>query len=214
MKLLARRQFDGWANTYDRSILGYFLFEPTYQSILEIVYCHRPNPPPRRRALDVGCGTGTLAARLVGADLNIERVIGLDFALPMCRQAEAKARRGNHHHHLTFANGDSEHLPFADRSFDILTCANSFHHYPHQPRVIAEFRRVLRPGGQLLLADGFRDNVIGWFVYDVCISSVERAVHHPKWSEMRAMLTDAGFVNVAQRKINFWFPVLLTTATA
>jgi ubiquinone/menaquinone biosynthesis C-methylase UbiE len=214
MKLLARRQFGDWAHSYDRSLLGYFLFEPTCQAILEAVCRQRSNPPAHHRVLDVGCGTGTLAHRLVGADLDVESVVGLDFALPMCQQADAKARRHNHNGRVTFINGDSEHLPFPDGAFDFVTCANSFHHYPHQARVVAEFHRVLRPGGTLLLADGFRDNVIGWFVYDVCIAAVEQAVHHAKWTEIRAMLAEAGFTSVTQRKLNFWFPVLLSTATA
>ena len=42
--------------------------------------------------------------------------------------------------------GDSERLPFESGAFDIVTCANSFHHYPRQDRAVAEMRRVLRAG--------------------------------------------------------------------
>ena len=37
-----------------------------------------------------------------------------------------------------------------------MTCANSFHHYPHQDLAVREMRRVLRPGGRLILVDGYR----------------------------------------------------------
>ncbi len=57
--------------------------------------------------------------------------------------------------------GDSERLPFASGSFDIVTCANSFHHYPRQDRAVAEMRRVLRPGGRLMIIDGYRDGAMG-----------------------------------------------------
>ena len=53
--------------------------------------------------------------------------------------------------------GDSERLPFATGSFDFVTCTNSFHHYPRQNRAVVEMHRVLRPGGRLLIIDGYRD---------------------------------------------------------
>ncbi|HWQ18651.1 MAG TPA: methyltransferase domain-containing protein [Methanotrichaceae archaeon] len=49
--------------------------------------------------------------------------------------------------------GDSEHLPWRDESFDIVTCIASFHHYPNPQRVLMEMRRVLRPGGNVIIAD-------------------------------------------------------------
>ena len=49
--------------------------------------------------------------------------------------------------------GDSENLPFDDDTFDMITCTDSFHHYPNSENVLAEIRRVLRPQGRLLIAD-------------------------------------------------------------
>ena len=47
--------------------------------------------------------------------------------------------------------GDSEHLPFPDGSFDMVYCCDSFHHYPDPAAVLAEVGRVLVPGGVFLL---------------------------------------------------------------
>jgi ubiquinone/menaquinone biosynthesis C-methylase UbiE len=128
--------------------------------------------------------------------------------------AAEKARQAGHHDRNRFTAADSEHLPFADASFDVITCSNSFHHYPHQEAVVCEMRRVLRPGGRLMLIDGFRDNVIGWFVFDVIIAAVEKQVYHAPWSTIDRYFREAGFRDIHRRKLNFWFPLLLTIGTA
>ncbi len=163
--------------------------------------------------LDIGCGTGTLAAMLIGSSLNA-RVVGLDYAESMAAAASQKARSAHAGERACFTRGDSEHLPFADASFDVVTCSNSFHHYPHQEDCVRQMRRVLRPGGRLMIVDGFRDNIVGWITYDVVIAAVEKAVHHPPWSLMRRYFEDAGFSDVRQRKLNVLFPLLMTIGTA
>ena len=83
---------------------------------------------------------------------------------------------------------------------------------PHQAAVIHEFHRVLRPGGLLIMIDGFRDNVIGWVIFDVAVTLVEGHVHHAAWSEIRRMADDAGFRDLQQRKLNVLAPLLVTVA--
>lgn len=209
MKEQARREFDAWAHSYDNSILQRLLFEPSYNAFLQWIHTWYSGDGTRRRLLDIGCGTGTLAARVVGADLPFE-VIGLDYSLPMCRQGEQKAIQAGVAHRVWFVNADSEHLPFDDASFDVVTCSNSFHHYPHQQETILQMRRVLAPGGRLMLVDGFRDNMIGWFVFDVCVGAAEKPVSHAPWSTMRRYLEHARFARIMQHKIGILAPILLT----
>jgi len=213
MKRHARQRFDAWANSYDRSLLNRFLFKPAYLAFLEELYAWRQDRTEPIDLLDVGCGTGTFEAMLARTKLPV-RVVGLDYAEPMCRVASDKTQQEGVSKRVAFVNGDSEHLPFDDGSFDVITCANSFHHYPHQQIVIHDMKRVLRPGGRLLLIDGFRDNVIGWFVFDVAITKVEKHVHHASWTQIREYFTNAGLTNIQRRKFNFWFPLLLTSAQA
>ena len=53
-----------------------------------------------------------------------------------------------------FHGGDAAApLPFGDRSFDALTCIDAINHLPDRPRVLGEWRRVLKPGGRLLFTD-------------------------------------------------------------
>ena len=209
MKQQAKRQFDAWAHSYDDSILHRLLFEPAYNLLIEKLYRWYGRDSQKRRLLDVGCGTGILPARIIGADLPFD-VVGLDYSEPMCAKSHQKSLELDVFHRTHFVNADSEHLPFADASFDVVTCSNSFHHYPHQQATVSAMRRVLAPGGRLLLIDGFRDNVVGWFIFGVCVTLAEKSVRHVSWSETRDFFQHAGFPRVSQQKAGVTPPILLT----
>ncbi|NLE59769.1 MAG: class I SAM-dependent methyltransferase [Planctomycetes bacterium] len=209
MRSQARQEFDSWAGSYDRSLLNRFMFRPSYLAFLEELYVCRKDLPGPFSLLDVGCGTGTFAGMLAATSLPAE-IVGLDYSAPMCQVASGKAHQVGLHERVRFVTADSEHLPFADGSFDVVTCSNSFHHYPHQQNVVTEVRRILRPGGRFMLIDGFRDNIVGWVTYDVIIAAVEKHVHHAPWSVIDGYFKTAGFREIRRRKLNFWFPLLLT----
>lgn len=217
VKRKARAQFDSWAHTYDRSIIQHLLFQPSYRLFMQELHRWRKDMTAPFDLLDIGAGTGTWTAMVAGSPLPSRRVVGLDYSNNMCRLAHQKAAEigagapG-------FINGDAEHLPFADASFDAVTCSNSFHHYPHQQAAIIEMRRILRPGGRLMLIDGFRDNVIGWTLFDVFITIAESSesakVHHASWSMMRSYFEHAGFRDIRQKKTGVWAPIFITMGTA
>jgi ubiquinone/menaquinone biosynthesis C-methylase UbiE len=213
MKSQAKAEFEAWAGTYDKSLLNQFLFQPSYRMFLAELQAWRGDSGEPFDLLDVGCGTGTFDAMLAGSPLPA-RVTGLDYSPAMCRMGAEKAGRAGLSERLRFVAADSEHLPFAAGSFDVVTCSNSFHHYPHQQQVIHEMRRVLRPGGRLMLIDGFRDNIIGWVVFDVIITAVEKHVFHAPWSTIDGYFRAAGFREIRRRKFNFWLPALLTVGGA
>lgn len=208
----ARAHFDSWALSYDRSWLNELAFFPAVRTCEEEIARWQTLRGRRPyRLLDIGCGTGTMITHLAQQP-EAEFLVGLDYSPVMVRHATAKIADAPQAAKLHVLLGDSERLPFADESFDVLTCCHSFHHYPHQPAVIQEFRRVLRPGGLLLLVDGFRDNVIGWVVFDVAVTWVEKNVHHAAWSEVRDMIHAAGFATLRQRKLNVLAPLLVSVA--
>ena len=60
--------------------------------------------------------------------------------------------------------GDSARLPLPDASVDLLFCHQTFHHLVDQDRAIAEFFRVLRPGGKLLFAESTRRYIHSWII--------------------------------------------------
>lgn len=214
VKRHARAHFERWALSYDRSRLNEFVFFPSIRACQREIgawLAVRGDAP--FRMLDVGCGTGSLLAIMAG-DPRAALLVGVDFSPEMTRRAADKFRQSPFGPKLQAINGDAERLPFADATFDVVTCCNSFHHYPHQAAAIASFRRVLRPGGMLVLIDGFRDNVIGWVVFDVVVAGIEQHVHHASWTSVRGMLRDAGFAEIRQRKMNVFAPLLVNVAIA
>ena len=209
-----RARFEKWALSYDRSRLNEFVFYPTVRAVLEeLAHWQAARGDRPFRMLDVGCGTGTLLT-LVAENPRAEMLVGLDYAAEMARRSTRKFQAGERAGKLRIVRGDAERLPFPERSFDVVTCCNSFHHYPHQAEAIRGFRRVLRPGGVLILIDGFRDNVIGWVVFDVAVALAEGHVHHCAWSEIKSMIEAAGFADLRQRKKNVLAPLLINVATA
>jgi ubiquinone/menaquinone biosynthesis C-methylase UbiE len=98
--------------------------------------------------LEIGCGRGGGTA-FVAERLGARTVTGVDLAAA----AVARCRAAHQAPNLRFATADAEHLPYADGSFDAVVNVESSHCYPDMERFLAEVRRVLRPGGHLLLAD-------------------------------------------------------------
>lgn len=101
---------------------------------------------PGTRVLDVACGTGVLAhaaQQLTGAS---GRAIGLDPSSGMLGQAHA---RGVQH----LCQGFAEHLPYADRSFDVLTMGYALRHVSDLVATFREYRRVVRDGGKVLILE-------------------------------------------------------------
>ena len=210
----ARTQFEQWALSYDRSRLNELVFYPAVRACQEeIVRWQTARGPKPYRLLDVGCGTGTLVS-LLARDPLAELLVGLDYAAAMLQRSTQKFAHLEQPAAPHALRADAETLPFADASFDVVACCHSFHHYPHQAEVVRGFRRVLRPDGLLVLIDGFRDNVIGWVVFDVAVAAVERHVHHASWSQMRRMILETGFTHLRQRKLNVLAPLLVNVATA
>jgi ubiquinone/menaquinone biosynthesis C-methylase UbiE len=133
------RFFDLWSRFYDVPWVQRLTYRPVHDAVLGELRARRP-----ARILDVGCGTGLLAARL-GRDLPRSVVVGCDFSRGMLRRA-ARHRR------LRCVQGDALRLPLRDGSFDAVVCTEAFHWFPDPDAALAEFRRVLERRGRLLLA--------------------------------------------------------------
>jgi SAM-dependent methyltransferase len=159
------------------------------------------------KVLDVGCGTGVFAARVRSA-FPLATIWGVDLVAAML--VRGRERRPSEPGRVTLVQGDSERLPFPSGAFDVVTCSNSFHHYPDQMRAVEEMHRVLKPGGKLLLIDGWRDGWWGWFIYDVCVAGLEGDVLHASARRIRDLFERAGFVETRQRVHRGPAPYLLS----
>ncbi|SER83685.1 class I SAM-dependent methyltransferase [Lentzea albida] len=105
-----------------------------------------------QRVLDVGCGTGNLL-RAAGKRHRDVELTGVDPDLKMLARAEGKLRRAGLPARLD--RGFAQELAFADDSFDAVFSSLMLHHLdgPSKGEMLAEVRRVLKPGGVLVLAD-------------------------------------------------------------
>jgi demethylmenaquinone methyltransferase/2-methoxy-6-polyprenyl-1,4-benzoquinol methylase len=101
-------------------------------------------------ALDVACGTGDLSEALAAGGAS--RVVGVDFSEPMLDRAREKSRRRGGGR-CEYLHGDAMDLPFPDGSFDAVTIAFGLRNVLEPPRALREFRRVLRPGGRLVVLE-------------------------------------------------------------
>ena len=124
--------FKRWSDSYDRSI-------PQVAIVLAVTPGFDPTDPRSGegerplKILDVGCGTGVFATKGCAAALPEMEVCGVDLVF---RDAPQRSARGGDSltpgHVFTGAWRLVNALPFGSGSFDIVTCANSFHHYPRQ----------------------------------------------------------------------------------
>lgn len=102
--------------------------------------------PAGATVLDVASGPGNVAIALIAA--GARRVVALDLSYNMLAEG---ARRG--YPDVAFVNGDAMALPFPDASFDAVTISFGLRNVPEPPVALAEFARVLRPGGRVVIAE-------------------------------------------------------------
>jgi len=176
----------------------WFLRTPTWDvHVLEVALrdLARLDPAPRaqhRVVIDVGCGWGG-SLRKLNDRFRPERLIGFDIAPRMAAAAAREAAR------LRTARGDAAEvmrasgaaLPLPDASVDLLFCHQTFHHLVDQDRAIAEFFRVLRPGGRMLFAESTRRYIHSWIIRLLFRHPMAVQKTAP---EYLALVRDAGFV--------------------
>jgi ubiquinone/menaquinone biosynthesis C-methylase UbiE len=136
-----RQEYDQLAPHYDRR--WRFYIDATLNAVVEgLALCGE------EAILDVPCGTGELARRLLAHWPGLQ-ITGADLSPAMLEAARSKddLRR------VAWVEADVADLPLPDRAFDWVVCANSFHYFPAPERALAELRRVLRLGASLVLVD-------------------------------------------------------------
>ena len=103
--------------------------------------------PANSRVLDVACGIGA-TARLMAREFGLD-VVGLDASTANVAKAENLLGGET----AAFVTGDAAALPFPDDSFDAVVCECAVSTFADQARVVAEFARVLKPGGVVGITD-------------------------------------------------------------
>lgn len=119
------------------------------------------NTPQNPVLLDAGCGQGR-SFRLLRDAFRPSRLIGLDADPHSLDCSAMEAARENIEVELNCADCADLMLPSA--SVDILFCHQTFHHLVEQERALAEFWRVLKPGGLLLFAESTEAYIDTWVI--------------------------------------------------
>jgi len=131
-----------WSATYDQPNSAFDTDEPVVREIIDSL--------PVGVALDAACGTGRHAQFLAGRG---HRVIGVDSSPDMLARARTRVPQAE------FRPGDLHQLPIADAEVDLVVCALALTHVRALTPVVAEFARVLRPGGHLVISDMHHEQV-------------------------------------------------------
>ncbi|MCR6481267.1 class I SAM-dependent methyltransferase [Amycolatopsis sp. OK19-0408] len=129
--------YDSWAGTYDNpGNAAFALDEPPLKALVE--------PLPPGDALDAACGTGRYSAILAERG---HHVVGVDSSAGMLARARERVPGGD------FRLGDLTRLPVGDSAFGLVVCGLALTHVRDLGPVLAEFARVLRPGGHVVVCD-------------------------------------------------------------
>ncbi len=153
----------------------------------------REGRPPR--VLDVACGTGIFLSQLLGLLPDLE-AYGIDASADMLAQARAllasfpQVRLEQ----VELATSERARLPYAPATFDLITSTNALHGLPDPVGMLVESRRLLAPGGQLVLEDIARgpSPFLGKAFECVARLVVGRPVHVSTLTEAQELAREAG----------------------
>ncbi|WP_329241839.1 methyltransferase domain-containing protein [Actinoallomurus sp. NBC_01490] len=158
-------------------------------------------PRPGQHILDIGCGIGNPAMRLLNA--HKVSVHGITVSQVQVAEATARAGREGMSDRATFQYADAADMPFVDASFDAAWAIESMAHMDDCERMLSETARVLRPGGRLAIVDVIRRDPVAperqGDVDAICrlfaLHTLETVDRYEQW------LKAQGFVDVRVRDI-------------
>ncbi|WP_338872576.1 bifunctional 2-polyprenyl-6-hydroxyphenol methylase/3-demethylubiquinol 3-O-methyltransferase UbiG [Spirosoma sp. SC4-14] len=164
--------------------------------------------------LDVGCGGGILAEEFARLGMS---VTGIDPSLSSVETARHHAYL--QHLNITYRTGAGESLPFADNSFDYVSCCDVLEHVFDVDAVLAEISRVLKPGG-IFFYDTVNRTWLSWvFLIKIAqdwkrwaFMKPDQHLYHRfiRPSELTAKMVDAGLINQEVRGMVASYNILKT----
>jgi demethylmenaquinone methyltransferase/2-methoxy-6-polyprenyl-1,4-benzoquinol methylase len=171
---------------------------------------HRLNAQPGEIVLEVGFGTGHCLEQIARSVHEAGQVYGIDLSDQMLKVAEVNLHQSGLAGRVELVCGDAAHLPYRSESIDAVFMSFTLELFdtPEIPVVLAECRRVLRPGGRIVVVgmskagqDGPMVHLFEW-----------THQHFPNYLDCRPIfvsrsLQDAGFSIVGSDTEMMWIPV-------
>lgn len=146
---------------------------------------------PGDRVLEVGCGTGALLRKIseTGADLELHGADPVPEMLAIARKRLPESVR--------LQEAWAEALPYPDGGLDVVVSCNMFHYIREPEKALAEMRRVLRPGGRLVVTD-WCDDYLACKLCDWYLKLADPAHFRMYGSaELKGLLGRAGFLEIS-----------------
>jgi SAM-dependent methyltransferase len=151
------------------------------------------NIEPDYVILDVGCGGGKTVSRLAHRAVR-GKVFGIDYSADMVKYSQKVNKKLITENHVEIHEGSVEKTGFPDNFFDLVTAIETYYFWPSLPDALREIKRVLKPGGRLLLVN----EMVKDGVYEVeNAEMIEKSqVRLVPLEEIRQIMESVGFSNV------------------
>jgi ubiquinone/menaquinone biosynthesis C-methylase UbiE len=164
------------------------------------------DPQPEERILEIGFGTG-YAQQYIAQSVKNGLSAGLDLSIGMGRVAQKRLSRAGLLDQVDLVRSDTLPIPFQEGIFDGVFSSFTLELFdsPLMPKVLGECRRVLKPGGRLVIVSLSRDNPLGLMgkIYESFHN------HFPNWADCRPipvkiLVKDAGFSILEFQEHKMW----------
>ncbi|MGB7291690.1 MAG: methyltransferase domain-containing protein [Thermodesulfobacteriota bacterium] len=143
-----KEKYDSLAHYYDKRWEGYL--RATHEVAIELL-----EPKADDIILDASGGTGLLIERIIHITGDKGTFHLTDISTEMLDKAKLRFKENEN---VIISQQDVHHLEFDDNYFSKVLCVSSFHYYAEPHKVLANFHRVLKPNGVLILMDWCRDS--------------------------------------------------------
>lgn len=221
------KMFDNISRNYDglNRVISFGIDVKWRKKVVEII--GKKNP---KQILDIATGTGDLA--LMMANLNPDRIVGLDISSGMLEVGKQKIAKANLSEKIEMIVGDSENMPFEDNTFDAITVSFGVRNFANLNKGLKEIARVLSPKGVLVILETSNPTKFpfkqGYYLYTNLILPIigkifskdkvaysylsESMNYFPFGESFNNILRKNGFTNAEDKPVTFGVATIYTAS--